>query len=210
MKLILPTTFFGPVKWYEQLCTERQAEVQQYENYQKQTLRNRCIIATANGLQALSVPVEKDARHNCLVRDVRIASHGNWQRHHWQALCTAYGESPFFDYYADDLRPFFEKTWQFLIDYNMEIVHTMCRLLDLDAQLSLSQDYSPCDTQSLISPQKLMADDNSDAHHLKPYWQLHHRKLGFIPNLSILDLLFCMGNEAILCLKTADDKPQFI
>ena len=100
MTALLQTTYFGPVQWYQKLYRYDHCLIEQYDSYQKQTYRNRCIVATANGLQALTVPVEVNGE-KCLVKDVRISDHNNWRRVHWNALMSAYSESPFFDYYAD-------------------------------------------------------------------------------------------------------------
>ena len=111
---ILSTTYFGPIQWYQKLSRYNSCLVEKHENFVRQTYRNRCTIATAQGLQNLSVPVEVDSDvplTKTAVKDVRISDHGNWRHLHWHALLSAYGESPFFDYYADDLRPFFEKKW---------------------------------------------------------------------------------------------------
>ena len=109
------------------------------------------MIATANGLQALTVPVERTADGQrpdeqgqvpkCLMKDVRISNHGNWRHIHWNALMSAYGESPFFEYYADDIRPFFEKEWTFLYDFNAEICAKMCELIDIEPHVEPTAGY---------------------------------------------------------------------
>ena len=116
-KVLLSTTYFGPVQWYQKLHRAEHVIIEQWESFQKQTYRNRCLIATTNGVQALTVPVEKSAE---CIKDLRISDHGNWRHLHWNALQSAYGESPFFEYYQDDIRPFFEKRWTFLLDFNEE------------------------------------------------------------------------------------------
>jgi hypothetical protein len=98
--------------------------IEQHDNFIKQTYRNRCVIPTTNGLQSLSIPVTTIADapiSKTSMKDIRISDHGNWRHVHWNALSSAYGESPFFEYYQDDIRPFFERRWEFLIDFNMEI-----------------------------------------------------------------------------------------
>ena len=116
MKALLSTTYFGPVQWYQKLYRYEEVEIEQWESFQKQTYRNRCLIATTQGVQALTVPVERNSQlsalNSQLIKDVRISDHGNWRHLHWNALVSAYGESPFFEYYQDDIRPFFEKRWE--------------------------------------------------------------------------------------------------
>ena len=169
------------------------------ETFQKQTYRNRCLIATTNGIQALTVPVERDAEQ---IGSVRISDHGNWRHLHWNALKSAYGESPFFDYYQDDIRPFFERRWDYLLDFNEAIRKKMCELLDIEPIVSL--------TETFIAPEGLAGDFRSAIRpkHPEPdsdftpkrYYQVYEQKHGFLPNLSILDLLFNMGPESVLYL----------
>ena len=108
-KVLLSTTYFGPVQWYQKLHRAETVDIEQWESFQKQTYRNRCEIATTQGIQALTVPIIRGT--SPLMKDIKISDHGNWRHLHWNAIKSAYGESPFFDYYQDDIRPFFEKRW---------------------------------------------------------------------------------------------------
>jgi hypothetical protein len=203
---LLQTTYFGPIQWYQKLYRYDQTLIEQYDSYQKQTYRNRCVIATANGLQTLTVPVEHDTlniKNEILkVKDLRISDHNNWRRIHWNALQSAYNESPFFDYYADDIRPFFEKKYEFLVDFNEAIRQTVCNLLDIHPQVSYTTDFSrqPSDIddyREVINAKHPQADADFQP---RRYWQVFEGKHGFQSNLSILDLLFNMGNEAVFYL----------
>ena len=118
--------------------------VERFDSYRKQTYRNRCTIATAAGTQALTVPVERSSGGGkTLTKDVRISDHGNWRHLHWNALQSAYSESPFFEYYADDIRPFFERRWTFLYDFNAEACATVCSLLDIHPDMRPTDGYVP-------------------------------------------------------------------
>ena len=203
---LLQTTYFGPIQWYQKLYRYDQTLIEQYDSYQKQTYRNRCVIATANGLQALTVPVEHDTlniKNEILkVKDLRISDHNNWRRIHWNALQSAYNESPFFDYYADDIRLFFEKKYDFLVDFNEAIRQTVCNLLDIHPQVSYTTDFSrqPSDIddyREVINAKHPQPDEDFQP---RRYWQVFEGKHGFQANLSILDLLFNMGNEAVFYL----------
>ena len=139
--VLLSTTYFGPVQWYQKLYRYDSVSIDLQETFQKQTYRNRCLIATTQGVQALTVPVVHDASN--AIGDIRISDHGNWRHLHWQALQTAYGDSPFFEYYEDDLRPFFtERHWERLKDYNMSICQKMCELLDIQPTIVQTSDFS--------------------------------------------------------------------
>lgn len=143
--ILLSSTYFGPVQWYQKLNRHR-CVIEQHDNFVKQTYRNRCVIASANGPQTLTVPTERYDGLKCPMRDIRISDHGNWRHLHWQALVSAYGETPFFEYYADNLRPYFEeRRWTYLLDFNLDIMHTLCSLLDVRPTLSLSDHYITTD-----------------------------------------------------------------
>lgn len=200
---LLSSAYFGPVQWYQKLHRYDRCFIERYDNYVKQTYRNRCVIAATGGPQTLTVPIERYEGRKCLMRDIRISDHGSWRHLHWNALVSSYGESPFFDYYADDIRPFFERRWEFLFDFNLEITHTICSLLDIRPTIELTDEY--------LQTEDVCADDFRDAirpkHPLtdatfspRPYYQVYAQKHGFIPNLSILDLLFNEGPEGIFLL----------
>ena len=210
MNAILATTYFGPVQWYQKLNRFDGVLMEQHEHFLKQTYRNRCIIATTQGLQALTVPVEKTPSNlpeGRLIKDVRISNHGKWRKEHWNALQSAYGESPFFEFYEDDIRPFFEDRWEYLLDFNMAITEKMCELLDIHPHIELTSSYQNslpigegwegADFRTAIHPKHPQEDSDFSP---KPYYQVYKERFGFQPNLSILDLLFNMGNEAVLYL----------
>ena len=197
MNVLLSTTYFGPVQWYQKLYRADAVVIDPDETFLKQTYRNRCYIAAANGVQALTVPVEQPG-NRCPVRDVRISDHGDWRRVHWNAIASAYGESPFFEYYQDDLRPLFERRWPFLYDFNEAIRQTVSTLLDLQCSSMPSPcDGSTLDLRSAINPKHPAADADFQP---RPYYQVYASRYGFQPNLSILDLLLNMGPEGIFYL----------
>jgi hypothetical protein len=198
---LLQTTYFGPVQWYQKLKRYDHCVIEQYDSYQKQTYRNRCVIATANGLQALTVPVEVGGKKE-EVREVRISDHNQWRRVHWNALQSAYSESPFFEYYADDIRPFFEQKYEFLIDFNEAIRQKMCELLDIETSVSYSSGFMVQGSGFMDFREVIHAKHPQDDPEFQPrsYWQVFQHRYGFQPNLSILDLLFCMGPEAVFYL----------
>ena len=200
MHVLLSTTYFGPIQWYQKLYRAEHVEIEQWESFQKQTYRNRCLIATANGVQALTVPVEHG--DSPLIKDIRLSNHGNWRHLHWNALQSAYGESPFFEYYQDDIRLFFERHWTFLLDFNEEIRQKMCELIDIQPNVSYTEGFIPEESpltsyRTAISPKHPQDDPDFLP---KRYYQVYEQKHGFLPNLSILDLLFNMGPESIFLL----------
>ena len=202
--VLLSSTYFGPIQWYQKLH-RMPCIIEQHDHFVKQTYRNRCVIATANGTQTLTVPIERYDGTKCPMRDIRISDHGNWRHLHWNALVSAYGETPFFEFYADDLRPFFEKHHTFLFDLNLDIMHTMCQLLDVRPQVTLSEQYivlpseddAVVDFREAIRPKHPLPDADFNP---TPYYQVRAQRHGFLPNLSILDLLFNEGPEGIFYL----------
>jgi hypothetical protein len=215
MNVLLSTTYFGPVQWYQKLYRADEVWIERYESFQKQTYRNRCVIATTQGTQALTVPVERghlsplSPEPSSLLsplsslKDIRISDHGNWRHLHWNALQSAYGDSPFFMYYEDDLRPFFTERWEFLYDYNEAIRRTVCDLLDIHPNVDYTTAYLPPqasdaeDFREAIRPKHPPVDPDFQP---KPYYQVFAQKHGFLANLSILDLLCNMGPEGIFYL----------
>ena len=194
MKALLSTTYFGPVQWYQKLARCSEIYIECHDSYVKQTYRNRCHIAAANGIQALTVPIEHSS--------FKISDHGNWRHQHWQAITSAYGDSPFFQFYEDDLRPFFTERWEFLHDFNEAIRQKMCELIDIHPQVKFTSFYtkSPdgiADFRESIHPKHPLTDADFVA---RPYYQVYRQRHGFLPNLSILDLLLNMGPESIFYL----------
>ena len=200
--MLLPTAYLAPIPYYSLMLRTATVQIEAWEHYPKQTLRNRCLIATAGGVQALTVPVARPDNPKAPTRDIRISDHGHWQRLHWHALTSAYGMSPFFAYYADDFAPFYERHYEFLLDYNLALQSLVCDLLDIHPTVSLTEAYAPeaeDDLRSAFTPRQ-------PCHTLpclpppRAYYQVFGHKHSFLPDLSIVDLLFNMGNESVLYL----------
>ena len=153
------------------------------------------------GLLALSIPIVKPDTLKCPTKDIRISDHGNWRHLHWNALVSAYNMSPFFEYYEEDFAPFYEKKYEFLFDYNEELRQLICRLLDLHPNVIYTEEYQsevPNDFREIIRPKHEGEDPSFSP---KPYYQVFQGKHGFLPNMSIVDLLFNMGPEGLLVLR---------
>ena len=197
--VLLSSAYLPPVSFFTAMNTGGDVLFEQYDNYCKQTYRNRCRIATAGGVQTLTIPVVKSDTPKQLMKDVRISDHGDWRRQHWNALESAYMNSPFFMYYQDDFRPFYEKRYEFLMDFNMELTEVILNLAGIKKDIARTDAYmrdaaSIKDLRNLIDPGLQQSGAN------RPYWQVFATKYGFTGGLSAVDLLFNMGPEFPLYL----------
>jgi hypothetical protein len=206
MIFLLSTAYFAPIQYYSKIVSAEKVVLEKFENYQKQTYRNRCVIYSANGPQSLTVPVMRDSQLKIYTKDVRIDHSMNWQKIHFKAIESAYRCSPFYQYYIDELIPFFQKRYSFLYDLNLEILHKTCQILEVQMCMSetagyisdVSENYQ--DFRELIHPkQRMFKPDPAFAPPI--YTQVFEPKGGFIGNMSVLDLIFNTGTEAMQYLQ---------
>ena len=200
MPCLLPSAYLAPLSYYTKLLQYDKVYIEQYDHYQKQTYRNRCLIASPNGVQALTIPVVKPDTPKAYMRDIRISDHGNWRHLHWQALMSSYHRTPFFEFYADDFVPFYEKRYEFLLDFNEALQNMVCGLMGIEFKCERTVAYETStdgtdDFRNLVEPTENAHVPN------RPYYQMFSERQGFQPNLSIVDLLFNMGPESILYLR---------
>ena len=206
MKTIyLSSAYLAPVEYYSKLKAYDKIYIEQHDHYVKQTYRNRCNIAGPEGVLSLSVPIIRPDTPKCAMKDIRISDHGNWRHLHRNAIESAYNNTPFFEYYKDDLRPFYENKYTFLADFNEELRCKICELMDISPVVehtaSYHTDFLPdeADYREVIHPKKDYTEVDKDFLP-KPYYQVFESRHGFLPNLSIIDLLFNMGPESVLVL----------
>lgn len=197
--VLLSSAYLPPVSFFTAINSGGDVLIEQYDNYCKQTYRNRCRIATANGIQALTIPIVKADTPKQLMKDVRISDHGEWRRQHWNALESAYMNSPFFMYYQDDFRPFYDKKYEFLIDFNTELTLLILKLAGIEKPVKLTESYNR-NTDNILDLRNLIEPAKTEPQNPIEYWQVFKQKYGFIGNLSAVDLLFNMGPEFPLYL----------
>lgn len=194
--ILLPTAYLPPVHYFSYLTAAQHVLIEQNETYPKQTFRNRCEILTANGKFSLTIPVVKTFGNRTQTRDIGIFDQQNWQIVHWRTIESAYANSPYFLYYKDLLIPFYQKKYQNLLNFNMEMLMVLMEMLGLETPVTLTTSYQKNTTSFLDLREKITPKEAFTDLTFKPYYQVFGNKYGFTPGLSILDLIFNMGEEA--------------
>jgi len=197
---ILSTAYLAPIQYYSILIKSSSCIIEHCENFPKQTYRSRCDIYSPNGLKTLSVPLVK-RNHRQRVKELKISYDFDWRKIHWRTLESSYRSSPFFEYFEDDLYPYYHnKKYDYLIDLNEALQQEILILLKQKLEYSFTSDYhqvieAAVDYRNLITPKVLF--QNNNVLDSKKYSQVFDNKYGFIPNLSIMDLLFNQGSRAM-------------
>ena len=192
--LILATAYLPPVEYLYYLNKTGNIFIDIYENYIKQTYRNRCYVMTANGRLCLTVPVIKTFGNHTQIKDIKIDYSQPWQRSHWRAIESAYNSSPFFIYYRDEIEPIFRKKFLFLIDLNTELLNALNKLYYINCDIKFTKNYIEHseklkDLKYSITPKSKHISFSN----FPEYNQVFSEKYGFISNLSSIDLLFNSG-----------------
>ncbi|MEM6719934.1 MAG: WbqC family protein [Bacteroidota bacterium] len=201
VSILVHPTYFPSIAHYVLFAKAEHLVYEMEDNFQKQTYRNRTYIYGANGKLMLNVPVRHSKRSlHQKYKEIQIADETAWQRLHWKSLESAYRTSPYFEYYEDEFRPVFEKKYDYLIDLNYDTIQVINDCLQLDVQTSQTNTY-----QSIVTDQqdfrKLVNVKKEPDHGFASYTQVFDSKFGFIGNLSILDLLFNEGTNALSYLE---------
>lgn len=198
--IIIPTSYLPPVNYFSEIVPAKEIFIEAHENYIKQSLRNRCFIYAANGVLPLSMPVQRKRTPFQATKDIKIDYSTPWQINHWRSIVSAYNASPFFIYFKDDLLAFYEKKYDFLIDFNTQTLDwLLSKVLGLSVNIKMTDKYVKdylsekdlryiCTAKRKCKPENMLADDTT-----VPYFQMFAHKFGFKANLSIIDLLFNEG-----------------
>lgn len=197
---ILSTAYLGPIQYYSKLIQYPECIIEHFEHFTKQTYRSRCDIYSPNGAITLSVPLVK-RDHRQAVKDLKISYDYDWQTLHWRTMESSYRRSPFFEYFEDDLISFYQdKKFDFLIDLNEALQQEILILLKRKPNYSFTSQYlnnytNADDFRTIIAPKASFETDKNFS--VKTYSQVFETRHGFIPNLSIVDLLFNQGSRAL-------------
>jgi hypothetical protein len=203
-RIIVSTSYLPPLGYTLALMRAGEVFVDLHETYPKQTCRNHCNIYGPNGKQVLSVPVRKTMGNHTPTLEIIPVNEIPWQNIHWRSIEAAYSNSPFFQFYQDDFLPFFTKKYDFLVDLNSDILSAVMRILHIECKVSFTSSY-------VRHPEGLTdrRTDLTSKHSVlmtPPYSQTFSEKHGFIPNLSIIDLIFNLGPEAEGYLRAIPEK----
>jgi len=195
-KIILSTAYFPPIYYFSKLLNANKIYIEQNEHYSKQSYRNRCDILSPNGKQSLSIPVKKHTGVKQIIKNVKIDYKNDWQSLHLKSIKTAYLSSPFFEFYIDAFMPFFEKKFTYLFDFNKIITETILNEIQIIKAVELTNSYQQIydygDFRESIHPKNDQWKNDLDFKS-NSYTQVFYKRFEFIPNLSILDLLFNEG-----------------
>ena len=203
-KVVLPLAYLPPISWWALAVKYRTVSLEYHETYPRQTYRNRCHIYGANGLLPLVIPVIRVNGNHTKTSEIRIDNSRNWQTVHWRSIEAAYGKSPYFLYYRDFFEPLFLKEHELLSDFNLALIRLVYRLLKLDGiTFSYTERFEKeagiPDFRELIHPKKPTIASGLFSH--QRYMQAFEDRHGFLPDLSILDLLFNEGPAASAYLR---------
>lgn len=191
-KILLYPTYFPCILQMAAIAQSKSVVFELYDNYQKQTYRNRAYIAHSNGLLLLNVPVTKHkTKTHRKTKDIQVSSEMDWQFHHYKSIESAYRSAPFFEFYIDDFTPLFKTPIKSLHELHLKLFTVLCEVLDWKVDFSFTTSYQTefdgLDLRSLVNAKSKVK------HEFTPYVQVFGQTNGFYPNLSILDLIFNLG-----------------
>jgi len=196
MNSIFHPTYFPTIAHFVSMVKADAIVFEVDDNFLKQTYRNRTYIYAANGKLALNIPVIHTQKNRQKYKDVTIFNETKWQDLHWKSLLSAYRTSPFFEYYEDELQPLFQIKADYILEYNLKCFEAICDCLQLDLDISKSEVYQK-KLENTLDFRPLVNAKKETSQHFDSYTQVFSGKHGFIPNLSILDLLFNEGPNAL-------------
>lgn len=191
---VLSLHYLPNTVWFKNYLHYETIMIEKKENFVKSTGRNRCEIAGANGRQMLTIPLQGGRDHHRKYTDTKIDNKTNWQDNHWQSIKSAYGSAPYFEFYAHIFQKFYEKQYEYLFDFNIELLIAVLAILKVKKDFALTTEY-----QKIIAYIADLRSDNNKLTgevNLHRYLQVFEERHGFLPNLSIIDVIFNLGPEA--------------
>jgi hypothetical protein len=193
--VLLECENFPCIAWYKMFLRNENIQIEQHEYFVRKSFRNRAVIAGPNGLITLSIPLKGGRNQKNVMKDIEISYDENWQTVHWKTIESCYRRSPYFEYYAEDIKMLFEKKHHFLVDYNIQCLQLVNQLLQVKKELVLTEKYEKIPIDTWVDARNVF-DENTDMQ-LPSYIQVFQDRIGFKSNLSILDMLFCDGRMLV-------------
>lgn len=201
---ILSTAYLPPIDYFRVISSYAGWKIEQWESFQKQSYRSRCSIYSANGPLSLYIPILRSEGFSIPIKEIKVDNSKRWQRQHWQAIVSAYRSSPYFDHYYQDLLPFYNSEYDYLFEFNKDLIKCLLGLLNLPVKIDLTgsfftdsdlkRDTTICDFREKIHPKRVspfaLLNENGRYH------QVFAHKFGFFANLSVIDLLFNEGPDS--------------
>ena len=200
MKTLLHPTYFPSISHWIAIVKANRLTFEVNDTYQKQTYRNRTTIYSANGKLSLTIPVVFSQKKRQFYQDIKIHTNNKWQALHWKSLLSAYRTSPFFEFYEDDIAPLFHSKQENLMEFNFKCFETLLECLQLDIEYNKTETFEK-ELENAHDLRYLANARKEEAYNFSEYTQVFSNKHGFISNLSILDLLFNEGPNALTYLK---------
>lgn len=190
---VFPVLYAGPIEYFALMMQYTSVVFERKEHFVKQSFRNRCEIVGANGMLKLSIPTIRKSRERTVYDEVMLAKEEQWNYIHWRSLCTAYRSSPYFEYYEQEIESFFLKPPDTLFEFNKGLTEWALKKLSLDLEMQYTGSFQSnyeLDFRHRFSAKK------AERYHYPRYIQVFEERVGFIPNLSVFDLLFNLGPES--------------
>jgi hypothetical protein len=207
---LLSSAYFPPVQYMALFCEAKKVWIEDEENYLKQTYRNRCIILSANGSLVLSVPVLSGSSHKTCFKDIKIDYSKRWQQLHLRGINASYRASPYFEYFSHQIETVIAGNHKYLTDLNMNSLEVVTDILKISVPIQKTAVFQPVKSESydfryIISPKK---EIQKEIFNFREYTQVFTERCGFVPGLSILDLIFNIGPESKGYLENMSCKPE--
>ncbi len=198
MKVLLPVFYLPPVSWFS-VFLQKDADVslEIYENFPKQTYRTRANIYGANGKLSLIIPVSHSGTR--VLKDIEICSRENWRQLHWKSIRTAYQTSPYFEYYENQLEEIYSFKTNNLIEFNLNALRIIQQILKSDKSFNFTLTYNK--EPAALNYREAFSAKSVSAEDLEPYFQSFSDRHGFLPDLSVLDLICNKGPETLTYIK---------
>jgi len=196
--VIIEPQYFPPISVLRELVNHKEIGFALDDKYRKMSFRNRCLVTGANGIISLSIPIKGGREVNQLMRDVEIDNMQEWQTQHWRTIRSIYARSPWFEYYAPQLEMYYVKKYEFLYQWNFDLLSWVIKVLKLDIKIKQIELGNILDSDKNMTDKVLPKNYSQQFEKFVPkYQQVFQEKTGFIKNMSILDLIFCEGANGV-------------